>query len=86
MPDLLIRGLDEGTMQALKNRAKRNGRTQQQEANKIIRNAVVNSRIGCYDSIRKMVEENGGVDFELPSRDMPIRYPNGIFNDPDFQE
>ena len=81
MPDLLIRGLDEGTMQALKNRAKRNGHTQQEEASEIISDAVVDRRIGCYDSIKKMVEENGGVDFELPSRDMPIRYPNGIFNE-----
>ena len=86
MPSLLIRDLDESTMQGLKSRAKKNGHTQQEEASEIITNAVADRRIGCYESIRKMVEENGGVDFELPSRDMPIRYPNGIFNEPGFWE
>ena len=81
MPNLLIRDLDESTMQALKNRAKRNGHTQQEEASEIINDAVVDKRIGFMDSMRKLVEENGGVDFEPPSRDMPIRYPNGIFNE-----
>ena len=84
MPDLLIRNLDENTMKALKERAKRNGHTQQEEASEIISDAVVDRRIGWVDSMRKLVEENGGVDFELPSRDMPIRYPNGIFNEPGF--
>ena len=86
MPSLLIRNLGEDTMQALKVRAKRNGHTQQEEASEIISDAVVDRRVGCYASIRKMVEENGGVDLELPSRDLPIRYPNGIFNEPGFWE
>ena len=86
MPSLLIRNLGEDTMQALKVRAKRNGHTQQEEASQIISSAVGDGRKGFMESMRKIAYENGGVDFELPSRDMPIRYPNGIFNEPGFWE
>ena len=85
MPSLLIRDLDESTMVALKRRAKQNGHTQQEEASQIINDAVVDRRVGCFAEIRKMVEENGGVDLEIPRCDK-VRYPMGIFNEPGFWE
>ncbi len=85
MPSLLIRDLDESTMTALKRRAKQNGHTQQEEASQIINDAVIDKRVGWVAEIRKMVEENGGVDLKLPPRDQP-RYPLGPFNEPWFLE
>jgi len=40
MPDILIRGLDEQTLKRLKSRAKRHGRSLQNEAKMVIENAA----------------------------------------------
>lgn len=40
MPDVLIRGLDKSTLQRLKARAKRHGRSVQSEAKTILRHAA----------------------------------------------
>jgi plasmid stability protein len=81
MPNLLIRNLDESTMAALKQRARENNRSQQEEAKGIIDSALNHET--WSECMERLNREDGGIDFELPPRTQS-RYPNGIFNEPCF--
>ena len=78
MGSITIRGLGSDVKERLRVRAARHGRSMEEEARVIVREALAESsriptRLG--DSIRKRFERLG-VDLELPSREL-IRDPPG---------
>jgi plasmid stability protein len=54
MPDILIRGLDSRTLRRLKDRAKRHGRSLQNEAKIVIENAAGLSLEEAVESARQI--------------------------------
>ena len=71
MPQLLIRDVPAQTRQALKIRAIKNGRSQNAEALEILNSALMDTREPWIDLVAKTRDEVGGVDLELPSRELP---------------
>jgi len=77
---LTIRNLDEETKKALRYRAARHGVSMEQEARIILRAAVVDyasdaeAQESFFDSVRKLVDQYGPYDVELPPRE-PMREP-----------
>jgi plasmid stability protein len=77
---LTIRNLDEETKKGLRYRAARHGVSMEQEARIILRAAVVDEPIdgrpqeSFFDSVRKLVDQYGPYDVELPARE-PMREP-----------
>jgi len=57
MPDILIRGLDEETLQRLKARAKRNGRSLQAEAKRVLQSAADQSMAEALETARQWREK-----------------------------
>jgi len=63
MPDILIRGLDEETLQRLKDRAKRNGRSLQGEARLVLEHAAGVRSDEVRNLLAKWSERFSGRDF-----------------------
>ena len=77
MPVLTIRKLDEATKARLKTRAASHGRSVEEEAREILKNAVTEDTLSgraLAESIRRRLEPVGGVDLDLqPRQPMPER-------------
>lgn len=71
MSDLLVRGLDEKTKQALVSRAARNGRSQQAEARSILEEALKEETQGWPAVLFGAARSVGGVELDLPERHAP---------------
>lgn len=67
MPAVVIRNIPEATHKALKARAKRNGRSAEAEARRILEAELLGSRSGTaaavFDDIRQAL--GGGIDLEF---------------------
>jgi plasmid stability protein len=61
MPDFLVRGLDQVTMKALKDRAAKNGRSLQAEIQDTLRRSVKMTREEMMESSRRLRARSGGV-------------------------
>jgi antitoxin FitA len=83
---LTIRNLDEETKRALRVRAALHGVSMEQEARLILKSAVLPKRPEpghggdlpgkrFYDSVRSLVEQEGGFDLEIPQRNKEMRDP-----------
>lgn len=72
MASLTIRRLDDDTKARLRVRAARHGRSMEEEARSILREALLTTEPAGEDlasAIRRRFEAVGGVDLELPPRD-----------------
>jgi antitoxin FitA len=72
MASILIRRMDEGTKRRLRLRAATNGRSMEEEARTILKQALSGTKTAqanLYDSIRRHVEGVGGIDLPQISRD-----------------
>ena len=76
MASITIRKLDEGVKTRLRVRAAENGRSMEEEARVILREAVGEEPEPKYlaDFIRECFAPYGGVELELPPRE-PVREP-----------
>lgn len=76
MATLTIRNLDETTKRRLRVRAAEHGHSMEEEARRVLREAVGDAAPGrdLAKSIRARVEAVGGVEMEIPMRD-PMRDP-----------
>lgn len=74
MATITVRGLDETLKRDLRVRAAENGRSMEQEVRMILFDALngAGNRAGesLFDSIRADVAEMGGVELELPAREL----------------
>lgn len=73
MATMTIRNLDDGLKTLLRLRAARHGRSMEEEARNILRCALQVEPLSgqsLVDSIRAMVEPYGGIDLELPPREL----------------
>lgn len=66
MADLLIRDLDEGTKQLLREQAVRHGRTQQGEAKAILESSLRPESSSWVTRLRNAAQAVGGIDLEDP--------------------
>jgi len=85
MATMTIRNLDEDVKRRLRVRAAQHGRSMEEEARSILRDALQPeppSGRALVQSIREMVAPYGGMDFELPPRE-PVREPPD-FSGPEF--
>ena len=78
MANLLIRNLDDSTMNTLKLRAKKHGISQQAEAKNIICNFAVEREVSWSNRMRDLNLRDGGVESNLPPR-TKSRCEEGIF-------
>ncbi len=76
MASLTIRNLDDSLKRRLRIRAAEHGRSMEEEAREILRQAVGRERppLNLAATIRSRVEQFGGVELELPARG-PISDP-----------
>ena len=75
MASITIRNLDDEVKTRLRVRAAGNGRSMEEEARLILREAVVHkTRVNLAAAIRARVAPFGGVELELPPRE-PAREP-----------
>ena len=82
MASILIRKIDERLKSRLRVRAAHNGRSMEEEAREILRIGLATQdrrKNNLYDAIRKHIDPIGGIELELPPRELP-REP------PDFSE
>lgn len=63
MTDFLIRGLDDTTMRALKERAEKNGRSLQVEVKDTLKRSVKMTREEMLESMRRFREQTRGKDY-----------------------
>ena len=74
MATITIRGLDEALKQNLRVRAAENGRTMEQEVRVILVDALngagIRANASLFDSIRTDVAGLGGVELEIPAREL----------------
>lgn len=73
MATMTIRNLGDDLKSRLRVRAARNGQSMEEEARSILRSALLSESLSgqsLVDSIRAMVEPYGGVDLELPPREL----------------
>jgi plasmid stability protein len=79
MASLTVRRLSDDAKRKLRVRAAENGRSMEEEARKIIEDAVSpkNRRRNLAEEIHRIVAPLGGIELELPPR-QPVRDP------PDF--
>ena len=77
MADLLIRDLDEGTKQLLRERAVRHGRTQQGEAKAILESSLRPESSSWVTRLRNAAQAVGGLELEdlprHPAREIDTR-------------
>jgi len=79
MASIVIRNLDEATKRRLKIRAATNGRSMEQEAREILKNALAQKsmkRANVAERVREIFAPLGGVDLE--------RLPREAIRDPDW--
>ena len=70
MASITIRNLDDEVKTRLRVRAAGNGRSMEEEARQILREAVVHkSRVNLAAAIRARIVPLGGVELELPPRE-----------------
>lgn len=80
MASVTIRNLEERTKQRLRVRAARHGRSMEEEAREILRQAVDAERAmpaNLAEAVRARFAPLGGVELELPERDSirePVRF------------
>lgn len=79
MASITIRNLDEATKRSLRMRAAEHGRSMEEEARRILRDAVGGAapKRDLVKSIRARVEAVGGVELEPPAREAmrdPVRF------------
>lgn len=71
MSDLLIRNIPEETRAALKDRAVKNGRSQQAEALSILEESLENPSRSWITRLREAAVSVGGFDIDEPVRHAP---------------
>lgn len=77
MATLTIRRIEDDTHRRLRIRAASNGRSIEEEAREILRNAVAAETVAAMDlfaSIRARLGDDGGADLPTPVRE-PVRAP-----------
>lgn len=79
MGTLTIRQLDDNVKAKLRVRAAEHGKSMEEEAREILRQALAPNAgatgAALISGIRKRLEPYGGVDLELPPRTMPRKPP-----------
>jgi plasmid stability protein len=87
MASITIRNLDDDLKKRLRMRAAGHGRSMEEEARDILRDALEKPRpktgLEMFKEIRALVEPLGGIELELPPRE-PIREPPD-FSGPEFR-
>ena len=79
MATLTIRSLDDGVKAKLRLLAARHGRSMEEEAREILKAGVAikpASGLNLADAIRRHIAPLGGVELELPPRELPRRPPD----------
>lgn len=79
MATMTIRNLEDDLKTRLRMRAAQHGRSMEEEARSILRSALRAEPLSgrsLVDSIRAMVEPYGGIDLELPPRELPRDPPD----------
>lgn len=79
MATMTIRNLDDDVKARLRVRAARHGQSMEEEVRTILSNAVRAEPLSgqsLVDRIRAMVEPYGGIELELPPRDLPHDPPS----------
>jgi antitoxin FitA len=69
MAQLVVRNLEDTIKERLQRRAKRNGRSMEEEVREILRNAVTGKQApsrGLGSEIAALVLERGGLDADIP--------------------
>ncbi|MEO1191014.1 MAG: plasmid stabilization protein [Pseudomonadota bacterium] len=77
MANIVISNLDEPTKQALQSLAAEHGRSLEEEAREILKDAVGRSTppANVAAAIREHLKGIGGVDLEIPDREQPRTLP-----------
>jgi plasmid stability protein len=73
LASITIRGLDDATKRKLRLRAVQHGRSMEEEARTILRTALAESSAepsNLYAAIRRRIEPLGGIELELPPREL----------------
>ena len=74
MAAITIRNLDDDVKTSLRVQAARHGRSMEDEARHILRDALVpQPTSGLGTRIHQRFARHGGIDLDLPARDQPIR-------------
>ena len=79
MASILIRKIDERLKSRLRVRAAKHGRSMQQEALEILKAGLLaksQKEPSLVEAIRKRVEPLGGIELELPPRELPREPPD----------
>jgi plasmid stability protein len=79
MASITIRRMDEGLKSKLRMRAARHGRSMQEEAREILSLGLSTDSAPIQNlatAIREIFEPLGGVELEIPPREMPRRPPD----------
>jgi len=77
MASITIRKLDDATKSRLRMRAASHGRSMEEEAREILKQAVTGTppnSLNLAQSIRRYIDPIGGVELAIPSR-QPVRKP-----------
>ena len=85
MATMTIRNLDDELKARLRIRAAQHGKSMEEEARSILRDALKSESLSgkeLVQRIREMVEPYGGIELELPPRE-PMREPPD-FSGPEF--
>lgn len=85
MATMTIRNLDDELKARLRVRAAQHGKSMEEEARSILRDALKSEPLSgkeLVQRIREMVEPYGGIELELPPR-QPMREPRD-FSGPEF--
>jgi plasmid stability protein len=78
MASITIRDLGDDVKRKLRLRAAQHGRSMEEEARQILRAALARTAPtgrDLYAAIRRRIEPIGGVDLELPPRELPREPP-----------
>lgn len=77
MATLLIRNLDDSLKAALRRRAAGHGRSMEEEARQILRAEMLRerSKVGMGTLLHSLAKEVGGVELEIPPRELPREPP-----------
>ena len=77
MASLTIRNLDDSLKLALRRRAADHGRSMEEEARQILRQAMLRERFsgGMGSWIHSIARDVGGIELEIPPRTLPRKPP-----------
>jgi plasmid stability protein len=78
MASLTVRNIEDETKLGLRLRAARHGRSMEEEARAVLREAIARldapaRSTNLYDDIRELVEPHGGFDIPIPDRQFAAR-------------